>query len=127
MEKIPFEIVYGMHPRGICELRNMGNLEHRSANGEDFATTMSELHEKVNKILRDTSYRYKKREYLHRKDMKFDVGDMVLARRRKDRFPKGEYNKLKMKKIGPCKVLRKFLGNAYELELPPGIGISPIF
>ena len=32
-----------------------------------------------------------------------------------------------MKKIGPCKVLRKFSANAYELELPPGIGISPIF
>ena len=32
-----------------------------------------------------------------------------------------------MKKIGPCKILRKFLANAYEMELPLGIGISPIF
>jgi hypothetical protein len=32
-----------------------------------------------------------------------------------------------MKKIGPCKILRKFGENAYELELPEGIGISPIF
>ena len=32
-----------------------------------------------------------------------------------------------MKKIGPCKILRKFGENAYELELPEGIRISPIF
>jgi hypothetical protein len=34
---------------------------------------------------------------------------------------------MKMKKIGPCKVLRKFGENAYEIELPDGIGISLIF
>jgi hypothetical protein len=32
-----------------------------------------------------------------------------------------------MKKIGPCKVLKKFRENAYEIELSDGIGISPIF
>jgi hypothetical protein len=32
-----------------------------------------------------------------------------------------------LKKIGPCKVLRKFDENAYEIEFPKDVGISPIF
>ena len=45
----------------------------------------------------------------------------------KDRFPRATHNKLKWKKIGPCKILRKFSSNAYEVELPKDVGISPIF
>ena len=52
---------------------------------------------------------------------------MVSAYLKRDRFPKGEYNKLKMKKIGPCRILRIFSANGYELEMPIGVGISVIF
>jgi hypothetical protein len=52
---------------------------------------------------------------------------LILAHLRKEMFPRGTYNKLKMKKIRPCKVLKKFGVNAYEIELPDGIEISPIF
>ena len=50
-----------------------------------------------------------------------------MAHLRKERFPKKQYNKFKFKKIGQCKILRKFFANAYEIELPPDVGISPIF
>ena len=46
---------------------------------------------------------------------------------RKDKFPRGTYSKLKWKKIGPCKILRKISSNAYEVEFPKDVGISPIF
>ena len=50
-----------------------------------------------------------------------------MAYLKKETFPKGNYNKLKLKNIGPCKVLRKFSANAYEIELPFDLQISPIF
>jgi hypothetical protein len=64
---------------------------------------------------------------LKRKEVRFEVGDIVLTHLRKERFPRGEYNKLKLEKIQPCKILRKFLANTYELELLANIGISPTF
>ena len=43
----PFQILYGIHPRGMCELRDLGQLEKRSTDGEEFAKMTSELQEQV--------------------------------------------------------------------------------
>jgi hypothetical protein len=88
---------------------------------------MKELHSQVKERLQNSSQEYKHREDQHRRQIQFEVGDLILAHLRKERFPKGTYHKLKMKKIEPCKVLKKFGANAYEIELPNGIEISLIF
>ena len=61
---------------------------------------------------------------MKRREVNFQVGDLVMADLRKERFPKGTYNNLKLNKIGPCKILRKFSANAYELELSFDLEIS---
>lgn len=51
----------------------------------------------------------------------------MLEHIRKEIFPKGDCNKLKLNKIGPCRIQRKFSPNAYQLDLLVDIGISLIF
>jgi hypothetical protein len=125
--KSPFQIVYGMQSRGISKLRDSKQSATRSASAEDFAEAMKELHSQVKERLQNSSQEYKRREDQHRRQLQFEVGDLILSHLRKERFPRGTYNKMKMKKIGPCRVLKKFGGNAYEIELLDGIRISLIF
>ena len=57
----------------------------------------------------------------------FEEGDLVMAHLGKERIPRGTYNKLKYKKVGPCKILRKVYENVYKLELSENLNISTIF
>jgi hypothetical protein len=125
--KSPFEIVYGIQPRGIIELIDPNQDEFRSVGAEHFVTEMQKLHDKVREQLQDNNQKYKSRVDQKRREVQFEVGDEVLAHFGKERFPRGMYSKMKMKKIGPCRILRKFTSNAYEIELSDNIGISTIF
>jgi hypothetical protein len=108
-------------------LRELKQYEFNSVGEEDFATEMQRLHDQVRRKIHDSNQKYKDRVDQKRREIQFEVGDEVLAHLRKERFPRGTYNNLKMKKIGPCKILRKFAANAYEIELSDNVGISLIF
>lgn len=58
----------------------------------------------------------------------FQIQDEIMVQLRKVRFLVGICNKLKMKKIGPCKILKRHdYGNSYKEELPIELNISPVF
>ena len=63
----------------------------------------------------------------HRRFLEFSEGDKVLVCIHPERLPPGSNKKLHPRNTGPLKVLKKLSSNAYTLELPSNIGISPTF
>jgi hypothetical protein len=49
--------------------------------------------------IQESNDKYKARENRHRRHVLFDVGDFVWAVLTRDRFPVGEYNELKERKV----------------------------
>lgn len=72
--------------------------------------------------------KYKEQANKKRRHKEFEFGDEFMVYPRKERFPVGTYNKLDVRKFGPCNILRKFSSrNAYEVDLTDTLGISLIF
>ena len=67
--KSPFQIVYGYHPRGICELKELKQHEEVSGNANDFSQLMREVHEQVKKTLSEANKKIKARMDERRRDM----------------------------------------------------------
>jgi hypothetical protein len=125
--KSPFQIVYGYSPRTSSKLRKMDKGEKSSAEAEDFVEHLNHLYEEVKKHINKMNSQYKAKAYQKRRYKEFQVGDEVMVHLWKERFLVGAYNKLKMKKFGPCKILKKYYSrNAYEVEFLDEIHISRV-
>jgi hypothetical protein len=72
-----------MQLRGVSELRDLEHTEFRSVGVEDFAAEIQELHGKIKERLQSSSQEYKHREFHHKREIQFEVGDLVLAHLRK--------------------------------------------
>ena len=105
----------------------MNSQQQVSAQGEEFATAIKEIHDEVKEQFQQTSNKYKKHADQKQRHLEFEVGDLVWENLKKERLPKGKSTKIMLRKLGPCQILKKFGPNAYEIQLPPKIGISHIF
>jgi hypothetical protein len=81
--KSPFQILYGMQPRGVSELRDLEQSEVRSVGAKYFAAEMQKLHSQIRGKLQNSSQEYKHRVNQHHRELQFEVGDQVLAHLRK--------------------------------------------
>jgi hypothetical protein len=123
----PFEIVTGRRPRVPLDLTPLPLHSPASQGADEFAQHIQSLHAEVRRRLTLSAEKYKTHADLHRRDVSFNVGDAVLVRLRPERFPRGSFHKLHHRRAGPFKILKRLGANAYHLDLPDNLAISPIF
>ena len=119
--------MYGTHPREILELRELPNTFLSSSHGEEFPKAIKEVQDQVKLQLQNSNLKYKEFADQKRREVQFKVGNLVWAYLKKEILPQMKHTKLLPKKVGPCQILEKYGQNAYKIQLPTDIGISPIF
>lgn len=123
----PFEVVYGLIPRGPTDLLPLPTSSNSDRRAADFITDIQRVHGQTKTRLESATVEYKSRADTHRRHVLFKVGDLVWAVLTKDRFPQHEYNKLAARKIGPVEIVEVINPNAYRLRLPPNLRTSDVF
>jgi hypothetical protein len=123
----PFYVVYGYIPRGPLDLLPIEGPDKNPKDAESHVRNLQEIHELVHKNLTVTYEKYKAHADKRRRQVNFRVGEFVWVYLSKDRYPKGDYNKLTRRKFGPYPILEKFGENAYRVQLPEDMHISNVF
>ncbi|PKU81168.1 putative mitochondrial protein [Dendrobium catenatum] len=123
--KTPFSIVFTKVPNLALDLAILPKCKSGAA--KNFTNQYSQMLEDVRLQLTNANRKYKADADRHRRPLVFNVGDLVMIRLRRERFPPGTYSKLSRRKIGPVPIIAKMNDNAYTVELPPGYTTSPTF
>lgn len=122
----PFEVVYGFNPLTPLDLSPLPQAVF-SADGETRAEFVKKLHQQVKENIEKKTEKYREQANKNRKDVTFEPGDWVWLHMRHERFPNQRKSKLSPRGDGPFRVIEKINDNAYKLELPGELNISPTF
>ncbi|PKU74373.1 hypothetical protein MA16_Dca003576 [Dendrobium catenatum] len=123
--KSPFSIVYTKLPNLALDVAVLPKC--KSGKATHFATQYSDMLEEVRKQLHKSNQSYKTSKDLHRREKIFNVGDLVMVRLRRERFPPGMYSKLSRRKIGPFAITTRINDNAYIVDLPASYNTTSTF
>jgi len=125
--KAPFEVVYGRTPRLAVDMVALPKLPGASVAAEHLAERVKATQKGVSQHLEKSYAKYKAATGKGRRSKIFQEGDLVMVYLRKGRLPTGVSGKLRNKKYGPCKILKKINDNAYVVDLLEDLAISSTF
>ena len=94
---------------------------------ENFAKQIHNLHAEIRRKIFLSNEEYKLATDVHHRYKEFNVGEYVMVRIRPERIPKTFSKKLYARAKGPYSIIRKLGSNAYLLDLPNDMDISPVF
>ncbi|PKU65398.1 hypothetical protein MA16_Dca013543 [Dendrobium catenatum] len=123
--KTPFSIVYTKQPNTALDISVLPKCKSNAA--ATFTDRFTEMLSNVRQQLIQANQKYKTAADVHRRQRLFNVGDLVMVRLRRERFPSGTYSKLARRKIGPLLITKKINDNAYTVALPADCNTSPTF
>ena len=99
-------------------MRKLDKGEISSAEVEDFVEHLKNINDEVRQHITKMNAQYKAKADVKMRYKEFQVRDEVMVHLRKKNFLVGTYNKLKMKKFGLLKIVKRHDSrNAYEVEL----------
>ena len=93
---------------------------------KNFAKYIHDLHADIRRKISLSNEEYKLAADGHRSSKEFNVGDYVMVHIHPERIPKTFSKKLYARAMGPYSIIRKMGSNAYLLDLPNDMDISPV-
>jgi len=91
-----------------------------------FIERIQHILQQVHDILDRSNAKYKQRQDQHRVQHNFQVGDKVWLHLQKERLA-GPHRKLCPLRYGPYTITKAIGDNAFELSIPPFLGLHPVF
>jgi hypothetical protein len=91
-----------------------------------FIERIQHICQHVQDILQKSNAKYKQLHDQHQVSHKFQVGDKVWLHLQKERLT-GPHRKLRPLYYGPYTITKNVGDNAFELNIPPFLGMHPVF
>jgi hypothetical protein len=91
-----------------------------------FVERIQHIRQQVHDILEKANDKYKQRHDQHRVPHTYQVGDKVWLHLQKERLTR-PHRKLRPLHYGPYTITKAIEDNAFELSIPPFLGLHPVF